>query len=165
MKQRFRGRPQRDRDDRPRHRIRGDKTRFNRRGGNFRDRRRNFNDSRRPYNRPFKPREKLTEENLNDDLDNYFERKGGDSLKERLDNDIDMYQNNARENEKIEKETIALPPKVEEKTEEKVEENKQEENKKEPEKKEEEKEKKQEMEVEEKKVEKKKKTRAKKQVS
>ena len=147
---------------RPRRRIRGDNNRFNRRGGNFHDKRRNFNNSRRQFNRPFKPREKLSQEKLNDELDNYFQRKGGEALKEYLDNDLEQYKNNAKTNENLEKEKIEVPPKLEEKKEEQVVEKKPEENKKEPDKKAEEKEDKQEMEVEEKKVEKKKRTRTKK---
>ena len=162
MKERFQNRPRRDRDQRPKHRIRGDNNRFSRRGDNFHQRRRNFNNQRRPFNRPFNRREKLSQEKLNDELDNYFERKGGDSLKEYLDNDLEQYKNNAKMNQNLEKEKLEIPPKLEEKKEEKVEEQKAEESKKEPENKVEEKEDKQEMEVEEKKVEKKKRTRTKK---
>ena len=103
----------------------------------------------------------MSQEKLNDELDNYFEKKGGDSLKDYLDNDIDNYQKNAKMNDNLEKETITLPPKIEEKKEIVVEQ-KEEESKKEPEKKEEEKNNKPEMEVEEKKVEKKKRGKAKK---
>ena len=107
----------------------------------------------------------LIEENkekLNDELDNYFERKGGDSFKEYLDNDLEQYKNNAKMNPNLEKEKLEIPPKLEEKKDEQVVEQKVEESKKEHENKVEEKENKQEMEVEEKKVEKKKKGRTKK---
>ena len=92
-------------------------------------------------------------------LDNYFQKKGGESLKDYLDNDLEMYKNNAKLNENLEKEKIEAPKEVEEKKEEKVEEPKEEPKKEEENKVEEQK---QEMVVEEKKVEKKKRTRGKK---
>ncbi len=122
----------------------------------------NFNNQRRQSNRPFKRREKLSQEKLNDELDNYFERKGGESLKDYLDNDLELYKNNAKMNENLEKEKIEVPPKIEEKKETQVVEQKTEENQKEQENKVEEKEEKKDMDVEEKKVEKKKRGRAKK---
>ena len=121
-----------------------------------------FNNQRRQSNRPFKRREKLSQEKLNDELDNYFERKGGESLKDYLDNDLELYKNNAKMNENLEKEKIEVPPKIEEKKETPVVEQKTEENQKEQENKVEEKEEKKDMDVEEKKVEKKKRGRAKK---
>ena len=84
---------------------------FVRRGDSFRDRRRNFNSRRIKFSRNFKKRGgKLSQEKLNDELDNYFQRKGGESLKDYLDNDLEMYKNNAPMNENLKKETIALPP-------------------------------------------------------
>ncbi len=162
MRERFQNRPRRDRGHGPRPRIRGDNNIFNRRGDNFHQRRRKFNNQRRQPNRPFNRREKLSQEKLNDELDNYFERKGGDSFKEYLDNDLEQYKNNAKMNPNLEKEKLEIPPKLEEKKDEQVVEQKVEESKKEQENKVEEKENKQEMEVEEKKVEKKKKGRTKK---
>ena len=72
MRERFQNRPRRDRGHGPRPRIRGDNNRFNRRGDNFHQRRRKFNNQRRQPNRPFNRREKLSQEKLNDELDNYF---------------------------------------------------------------------------------------------
>ena len=161
-RERFNQRDRRGRDHRPSHRIRGgDNHKFGRRGNNIHTRRKIFNDQRRQFNNPHRRREKLSQEKLNDELDNYFTRKGGESLKDYLDNDLEMYQNNAKMNENLEKEKIELPKENEEKKETKVEEPK-EEPKKEEENKVEEKEQKQEMDVEEKKVEKKKKGRGKK---
>ena len=161
-RERFNQRDRRGRDHRPSHRIRGgDNHKFVRRGNNLHTRRKIFNDQRRKFNNPHRRREKLSQEKLNDELDNYFTRKGGESLKDYLDNDLEMYQNNAKMNENLAKEKIELPKQNEEKKEAKVEEPK-EEPKKEEENKVEEKEQKQEKEVEEKKVEKKKKGRGKK---
>ena len=161
-RERFNQRDRRGRDHRPSHRIRGGgNQKFVRRGNNLHTRRKIFNDQRRKFNNPHRRREKLSQEKLNDELDNYFTRKGGESLKDYLDNDLEMYQNNAKMNENLAKEKIELPKQNEEKKEAKVEEPK-EEPKKEEENKVEEKEQKQEKEVEEKKVEKKKKGRGKK---
>ena len=158
MKDRFRPRNRREREFRPGHRGRGGIHKFSRRD-NLHERRRNFNNQRKPFNRPFRRRGKLNSESLNEDLDKYFERKGGESLQDHLDNELDEYR---KQNENVEKETNQEEPmKKEEKNEIKVEEPK-EEDKKEEEKKEEVNEKKEEMEVEEKKVEKKKRGRAKK---
>ena len=159
-RERFNQRDRRGRDHRPSHRIRGgDNHKFGRRGNNFHTRRKIFNDQRRQFNNPHRRREKLSQEKLNDDLDNYFQKKGGESLKDYLDNDLEMYKNNAKLNENLEKEKIEAPKEVEEKKEEKVEEPKEEPKKEEENKVEEQK---QEMVVEEKKVEKKKRTRGKK---
>ena len=161
-RERFNQRDRRGRDHRPSHRIRGgNNQKFGRKGNNFHARRKMFNEKRRQFNNPHRRREKLSQEKLNDELDNYFTKKGGESLKDYLDNDLEMYQNNAKMNENLEKEKVELPKENEEKKETKVEEPK-EEPKKEEENKVEEKEQKPEMEVEEKKVEKKKKGRGKK---
>ena len=100
---------------------------------------------------------KVIEEKIpREDLDNYFQRKGGESLKAHLDDEIDAYQKKAEEKE-LAKENISLP--VQQKEEKKPEEPKAEmkveteEKPKEPEVKEE---------VEEKKDDKKKKKRGKK---
>ena len=100
------------RDHRSRRQERSGNYKFVRRGGSnsYRDRRRNFDNRRKQFNRPFKRREKLSQEKLNDDLDNYFERKGGESFKDHLDNELEIYKNNAKMNENLKKETIALPP-------------------------------------------------------
>ena len=148
-----------NRDHRNRRQERRNYFIFNRRGNNdsFRDRRRNFIHQRRRFNnRPFKRGEKLNEEKLNQELDNYFEKKGGESLKDYLDNDLEMYKNK----ENLKKENVEENIKKEEKKEEQIVEKKEEE-KKEVDNKVEEKEK-NEMEVEEKKVEKKKRGRGKK---
>ena len=42
-------------------------------------------------------------------MDNYFERKGGESLKDHLDNELELYKKNAKMNENLKKETISLP--------------------------------------------------------
>ena len=151
------------RDRRTRRQERSGNYKFVRRGDSFRDRRRNFNSRRIKFSRNFKKRGgKLSQEKLNDELDNYFERKGGESLKDYLDNDLELYKNNAKMNENLEKEKIEVQPKIEEKKETQVVEQKVEENQKEQENKVEEKEEKKDMDVEEKKVEKKKRGRAKK---
>ena len=150
------------RDHRDRRQERSGNYRFVRRGGSnsFRSNRRNFDNRRKQFSKPYQKRGKLSLEKLNEDLDNYYERKGGDSLKDHLDNELEVYKKNAKMNENLKKEEISLPvPPVEEKkTEEtnvemKVE---NEEKPKEPEVKEEE------VVVEEKKEEKKKKKRGKK---
>ena len=150
------------RDHRDRRQERSGNYRFVRRGGSnsFRSNRRNFDNRRKQFSKPYQKRGKLSLEKLNEDLDNYYERKGGDSLKDHLDNELEVYKKNAKMNENLKKEEISLPvPPVEEKkTEEtnvemKVE---NEEKPKEPEVKEEE------VVVEEKKEEKKKKKKGKK---
>ena len=108
-----------NREHRNRRQERRNNFKFNRRGNNdsFRDRRRNFIHQRRRFNnRPFKRGEKLNEEKLNQELDNYFEKKGGESLKDYLDNDLEMYKNkenlkkeNVEENiKKAEKKLVIL---------------------------------------------------------
>ena len=87
--------------------------RFEKRGGSgnsFRSRRRNFDNRRKQFSRPFQKRGKLSLEKLNEDLDNYYERKGGDGLKDHLDNELELYKKNAKMNENLQKETISLPP-------------------------------------------------------
>ncbi len=120
----------------------------------------NFNrDRRKNFSRNFQKRGKLTHEKLNDELDNYFDRKGGESLKAHLDNELEAYQNRGKMNENLKKENISLPPQNEEKKEE----NKMEaEEKPKEEPKEETKEEPKEEEAEEKKDDKKKKKRGKK---
>ncbi len=150
------------RDHRDRRQERSGNYRFVRRGGSnsFRSNRRNFDNRRKQFSKPYQKRGKLSLEKLNEDLDNYYERKGGDSLKDHLDNELEVYKKNAKMNENLKKEEISLPvPPVEEKKSEetnvemKVE---NEEKPKEPEVKEEE------VVVEEKKEEKKKKKKGKK---
>ena len=53
---------------------------------------------------------KITNEKLDDDLDNYFRDKGDENYKNFLDNDIDMYIKNGTTKENI-KEKLTLPPK------------------------------------------------------
>ena len=100
------------RDFRSRRQQRSGNFRFVRRGDrdSFRSNRRNFNSRRTKFSKPYRKRENLNQEKLDDDLDNYFERKGGDSLKDRLDNDLEMYKKNAPMNENLKKEVISLPP-------------------------------------------------------
>ena len=100
------------RDFRSRRQQRSGNFRFVRRGesNSFRSNRRNFNSRRIKFSKPYRKRENLNQEKLDDDLDNYFERKGGDSLKDRLDNDLEMYKKNAPMNENLKKEVISLPP-------------------------------------------------------
>ena len=79
----------RDHDRNPRHRPRGGNHKFGhprRERDNFHKRRQIFNNQRRQFNRPFRRKEKLSQERLNDDLDKYFEKKGGESLNDYLDN-------------------------------------------------------------------------------
>ena len=75
----------------------------------YRDRRKNFSNRNKQFKRSFKRKEKLTEEKLNDDLDNYFERKGGEGFKDHLDNELEIYKNKAKLNENLKKENITLP--------------------------------------------------------
>ena len=106
------------RDHRDRRQERSGNYRFVRRGGSnsFRSNRRNFDNRRKQFSRPFQKRGKLSLEKLNEDLDNYYERKGGDSLKDHLDNELEVYKKNAKMNENLKKEEISLPvPPVEEK--------------------------------------------------
>ena len=89
----------RDHDRNPRHRPRGGNHKFGhprRERDNFHKRRQIFNNQRRQFNRPFRRKEKLSQERLNDDLDKYFEKKGGESLKDYLDNDLELYHKNAK---------------------------------------------------------------------
>ena len=99
------------RDHRSRRQERSGNYKFVRRDGSssYRERRRNFNNRRKQFNRPFRRKEKLTQEKLNDDLDNYFERKGGEGFKDHLDNELEIYKNNAKMNENLKKESISLP--------------------------------------------------------
>ena len=122
MRGKYRNAGSNRRDHRSRRQERSGNYKFVRRGENnySRDRRRNFNNRRQNFSRSFKRRGKLTQETLNEELDNYFERKGGESLKDHLDNELEVYKNNAKINENIPKENISLPvqppqPKEEEK--------------------------------------------------
>ena len=99
------------RDHRTKRQEKSGNYRFVRRGdNNFHDRRRNFHNRGKPFSRPFKRRGKLTHEKLNDELDNYFEHKGGEGFKDYLDNDLETYKKNAKMNENLQKENISLPP-------------------------------------------------------
>ena len=100
------------RDHRSRRQERSGNYKFVRRGGSnsYHDRRRNFDNRRRQFNRNFKRREKVSSERLDEDLDNYFQRNGGDGLKDHLDNELEDYKKNAKMNENLKKESIALPP-------------------------------------------------------
>ena len=100
------------RDHRARRQERSGNYKFVRRGGSnsYHDRRRNFDNRRRQFNRNFKRREKVSSERLDEDIDNYFQRNGEEFLKERLDNDLENYHKNAKMNENLKKESIALPP-------------------------------------------------------
>ena len=122
MRGKFRNTGSNRRDHRARRQERSGNYKFVRRGeNNFgRDRRRNFDNRRNNFSRSFKRRGKLSREKLNEELDNYFERKGGESLKDHLDNELEVYKNNAKINENTTKENISLPvqppqPKEEEK--------------------------------------------------
>ena len=123
MRGKFRNTGSNRRDHRARRQERSGNYKFVRRGENnfSRDRRRNFDSRRKNFSRSFKRGGKLSHEKLNEELDNYFERKGGDSLKDHLDNELEVYKNNAKINENITKENISLPaqqppqPKEEEK--------------------------------------------------
>ena len=99
------------RDHRDRRQERSGNYRFVRRGGSnsFRSNRRNFDNRRKQFSKPYQKRGKLSLEKLNEDLDNYYERKGGDSLKDHLDNELEVYKKNAKMNENLKKETISLP--------------------------------------------------------
>ena len=99
------------RDHQDRRQERSGHYKFVRRGdsGSFRSRRKNFDNRRKFGSRPFKKRSKPTVEQLNEDLDKYYENKGGDGLKDHLDNELELYQKNAKMNENLQKETIALP--------------------------------------------------------
>ena len=99
------------RDHRDRRQERSGNYKFVKRGGggSFKSRRRNFDNRRKNFSRPFQKKGKLSHEKLNDDLDNYFERKGGESLKDHLDNELELYKKNAKMNENLKKETISLP--------------------------------------------------------
>ena len=112
MRGKFRNTGSNRRDHRARRQERSGNYKFVKRGENnfSRDRRRNFDNRRKNFSRSFKRREKLSHEKLNEDLDNYFERKGGESLKDHLDNELEVYKNNAKINENTTKETISLPP-------------------------------------------------------
>ena len=101
MRDRFKGRNRREREFRPGHRGRGGIHKFSRRE-NLHERRRNFNNQRKSFNRPFRRRGKINSESLNEDLDKYFERKGGESLQDHLDNELDEYR---KQNEKKRKKT------------------------------------------------------------
>ena len=91
--------------------------------GNYNNinRRRNL-DNRRTFNR----RRKLNQMNLNKELDNYFEKKGGDGLKDHLDIELELYQKNAKQNENLKTEEVNVPKAEEKEIEKKVEEPKQE---------------------------------------
>ena len=100
------------RDHRDRRQERSGNYKFVRRGGggnSFRNKRRNFDNRRRQFKRNVQKRGKLSLEKLNEDLDNYYERKGGDGLKDHLDNELEVYKKNAKMNENLKKETISLP--------------------------------------------------------
>ena len=118
MREKIRSGGSNRRDHRVRRQERSGNYKFVRRGGSnsYHDRRRNFDNRRRQFNRNFKRREKVSSEKLDEDLDNYFQRKGGESLKDHLDNELEDYKKNAKMNENLKKESIALPPQpVEEK--------------------------------------------------
>ena len=66
-----------------------------------------YNHRENNYRKRYK--EKLTNEKLDDDLDNYFKKEGNEAYKNFLDNDIDMYLNKGGLNENsIEK--LQKPP-------------------------------------------------------
>ena len=131
MRGKFRNSGSNRRDHRARRQERSGNYKFVRRGENnfSRDRRRNFDNRRNNFSRSFKRRGKLSREKLNEELDNYFERKGGESFKDHLDNELEVYKNNAKINENITKENISLPvqPPQQKEEEKKVEEKKAEE--------------------------------------
>ena len=123
MRGKFRNSGTNRRDHRVRRQERSGNYKFVRRGENDsnRVRRRNFNNRRKNFARTFQRRGMQSKEQLNEDLDRYFERKGGESLKDHLDNELEVYKKSAKINENIIKESISLPikpveqPKEEEK--------------------------------------------------